>query len=165
MLISTQIYRLLLYPAFLDKTVTLCSISIPPNSLLNLADQIPTPFIIMGDFHAHSPLWGTKSTNDKGKKLKDFISQDGLCILIDNTDAYLHPGNGYYSAIDLTVTDPSFLLNVSWKVYDDLCGSDHFLLILESLNLLLVKHLHIILLAKLAGLCTNRCAEKNFKRK
>jgi hypothetical protein len=76
------------------------------HQLKYLADQLPTPFIIMGDFHTHSPLWGTKSTNDKGKNLKDFISQEGLCILIDNTDAYLHPGNGYYSVIDLTVTDP-----------------------------------------------------------
>ena len=119
----------------------------------------------MGDFHTHNPLWGTKSTNDKGKNLKDFISQEGLCILIDNTDAYLHPGNGYYSAIDLTVTDPSLLLDFAWKVYDDRCGSDHFLIILESLNLLLVKHLRGINLTKLAGLCTSRCAEKNFKRK
>jgi hypothetical protein len=40
----------------LDKTITLCSVYIPPNSSLSLtqlkhlADQLPTPFIIMGDF-------------------------------------------------------------------------------------------------------------------
>ena len=39
-----------------------------------------------------------------------------------------------YSAIDLTVTDPSFLLDSSWKVHDNLCGSDNFPIILESLN-------------------------------
>ena len=39
-----------------DKTITLCSVYIPPNSspslaqLNNLDDQLPTPFIIMGDF-------------------------------------------------------------------------------------------------------------------
>jgi hypothetical protein len=45
--------------------------------------------------------------------------------------------NGSYSAIvlsRLTVTDPSLLLDFSWKVHDDLCGSDHFPIILESLN-------------------------------
>jgi hypothetical protein len=41
-----------------------------------------------------------------GKKLEDFISQEGLCIFNDGTDTYLHPVNGSYSAIDLTVTDP-----------------------------------------------------------
>ena len=46
----------------LDKTITLCSVYISPNSALsltqlkNLADQLPTPFIIMGDFNGHSPL-------------------------------------------------------------------------------------------------------------
>jgi hypothetical protein len=43
-------------------------------------------------------------------------------------------GNGSYSAIDLTVTDPSLLLDFSWKVHDELCGNDHFPIILESLN-------------------------------
>jgi hypothetical protein len=47
----------------------------------------------------------------KGKKLEDFISQEGLCIFNDGTDTYLHPGNGSYSAIDLAVTDPSLLLD------------------------------------------------------
>ena len=45
--------------------------------------------------------------------------------------------NGSYSAIvlsRLTVTDPSLLLDFSWKVHDDLCGSDHFPIILEYLH-------------------------------
>jgi hypothetical protein len=50
------------------------------------------------------------------------------------SDTYLHPGNGSYSAIDLTVTDPSLHLDFSWKVHDDLCGSDHFPIVLESLH-------------------------------
>jgi len=80
------------------------------------------------------PLWCSKTINDKGKQLEDFIFQENLCIFIDGTDTYLHPGNGSYSAIDLTVSDPSVLLDCSWKVHDDLCGSDHFSIILESLN-------------------------------
>jgi hypothetical protein len=35
-----------------------------------------------------------KTTTDKGKKLEDFLSQEGLCISNDGTDTYLHPGNG-----------------------------------------------------------------------
>jgi endonuclease/exonuclease/phosphatase family metal-dependent hydrolase len=44
----------------LDKTITLCSVYIPPNSSLSLTqlkhldDQLPTPFIIMGDFNGHN---------------------------------------------------------------------------------------------------------------
>ena len=61
----------------LDKTITLCSVYIPPNASLSLTqlkylvDQLPTPFIIMGDFNGHNPLWGSKTTTDKGKNLKN----------------------------------------------------------------------------------------------
>ena len=91
----------------LDKTITLCSVYIPPNApfslaqLKNLTEHLPTPFLVMGDFNGHSPLWGSKTTTDKGKTLEDFLSQEGLCIFNDGTDTYLHPGNGSYSAIDL----------------------------------------------------------------
>ena len=57
----------------LDKTITLCSVYIPPNSSLSLtqlkhlADQLPTLFIIMGGFNGHNPLRGSKTTTDKGK--------------------------------------------------------------------------------------------------
>jgi hypothetical protein len=61
-------------------------------------------------------LWGSKTTTDKGKKLEDFISQEGLCIFNDGTDTYLHPRNGSYSAIELSVTDPFLLIRL--KVFD-----------------------------------------------
>jgi hypothetical protein len=67
----------------------------------------------VNDFNGRIPLWDSKTTNDKGKKLEDFISQEGLCIFNNGTDIYLHPGNGSYSAIDLTVADPSLLLEFS----------------------------------------------------
>ena len=67
----------------------------------------------MDDFNEHNPLWDSKTTNDKGKKLEDLISQQGLCIFNNGTDIYLHPGNGSYSAIDLTVAAPSLILEFS----------------------------------------------------
>jgi endonuclease/exonuclease/phosphatase family metal-dependent hydrolase len=45
----------------LDTTITLCLVYIPPSTALSLAqlkklaDQLPTPFIIMGDFNGHNP--------------------------------------------------------------------------------------------------------------
>jgi uncharacterized protein YjbI with pentapeptide repeats len=97
---------------------------------------------------------------------------------------YLHPGNVSYSAIELTVTDPSLLLEFSWKVHGDLCRSDQFPITLKILSFTIGKDLHDINLTKLdlhdinltkldlhdinltklTGLCTNRCPEKNFKR-
>ena len=56
--------------------LTLCSIYLPPNStwhhtdLLNLISQLPRPVLLLGDFNAHSSLWGCDSTNNKGTELE-----------------------------------------------------------------------------------------------
>jgi hypothetical protein len=58
----------------LDKNITICSIYIPPNyqlqsqELINLIAQLSALFLLMGDFNAHNPLWGSNKMSDKGKK-------------------------------------------------------------------------------------------------
>ena len=55
----------------LSKKVTICSIYFPPNdilfknSLVSLIDQLPHPFILVGDFNGHSKVWGCSDTNDR----------------------------------------------------------------------------------------------------
>ena len=50
--------------AKLHKAVNICSIYIPPtddidkNELKKLIDQLPRPFILLGDFYSHNTLWG-----------------------------------------------------------------------------------------------------------
>ena len=82
--------------------------------------------MIMGDFNAHNPLWGSDKITDKGRKVEDVISHLNLCILNNGSNIYLHPGNGSYFSIDLTIVDPSLLIDLNWSVHDDSCGSDHF---------------------------------------
>ena len=123
----------------LFKTITLCSIYVPPSDNLrqqeldDLVQQLPKPFILLGDFNSHNPLWGSISTNDKGKKIEDFIANNNLSLFNDGSDTYLHPGSGTYSAIDLSITDPSILNDFQWSVHSDMCGSDHFPIVLESI--------------------------------
>ena len=45
---------------------------------------------------------------------------------------YLHPATGKYSSIDLTLCSLVLLSNFTWKVTDDLCGSDHFPIVFSS---------------------------------
>ena len=48
----------------LNKTITLCSLYLPPRSpidkrkLDNLIGQLSKPFMLMGDFNSHHGLWG-----------------------------------------------------------------------------------------------------------
>jgi len=50
-------------------TLTICNIYVPPSSVLDeqsltsLLQQLPPPFILMGDFNAHHLLWGSSKLN------------------------------------------------------------------------------------------------------
>ena len=101
-------------------------ITLQPFDLTNLIEQLPAPFMIMGDFNAQNLLWDSDKITDKGRKIEDVTSHVNFCILNDGSNTYLHPGHGFYSSIDLTIVDPSLLIDFNWFVHDDLCGSDHF---------------------------------------
>ena len=85
----------------LNKTITLCSVYLspppppPPQSLPidvkkldHLIDQLPEPFILMGDFNAHHTLWGCIDTNDKGRIIEDFVTKHDL-VLNEKSSTYL----------------------------------------------------------------------------
>ena len=101
----------------LHKTITVCSVYIPPNEepkeleLNNLIEQLPRPFIIMGDFNSHNDIWGSKKTDKKGKVIESLLNQHQLCMYNNKSNTYLHPATGTYSAIDLTICDPSLFLD------------------------------------------------------
>lgn len=124
----------------LSKSITICSIYVPPqtdldqNDLENLILQLPRPFILMGDFNGHNQLWGCSDLNDKGKIIEDFITENDLCLFNENKPTYLHPAYGSYSAIDLSICHPSLYLDFEWSVCDDLHGSDHFPIIVKEIE-------------------------------
>jgi len=122
------------------KTLTLCSIYLPPRNnfnfnprdLQNLIDQLPIPFVLMGDFNGHHTMWGCEDVNIRGKQLEDLIIKNDIILLNDKTPTYFHSANGCFTSIDLTLGSSSLFLDFSWKVGSDLCGSDHFPIILEN---------------------------------
>ena len=58
------------------KTITLCSVYLPPRNHFNfnpkdlqsVIDQLPSPFILMGDFNGHHTLWGCEDANNRGQQ-------------------------------------------------------------------------------------------------
>ena len=50
----------------------------------------------------------------------------------NKSKTYLHPATGSYSSTDLNLCSPVLLPNFTWKVTEDLCGSDHFPILLSS---------------------------------
>ena len=92
------------------KTFTLCSVYIPPShnltlgELNNLIEQLPPPYIVVGDYNAHNFLWGCSDVNNKGKVVEDFISENNLCIWNDGSSTYIHPAFGSHSFIGSSLT-------------------------------------------------------------
>ncbi|GFO25225.1 RNA-directed DNA polymerase from mobile element jockey [Plakobranchus ocellatus] len=71
----------------LEKTLTICSLYLPPNSpvsklsLAELFEQLPKPFLVLGDFNAHSPAWGDSHRDGRGRMLEEFTAANDLIIL------------------------------------------------------------------------------------
>ena len=82
--------------ATLHKTVTICSVYLPPNvaiqyeDLNNLIKQLPEPFVLLGDLNGHNPLWGCSDINNRGKCIEDCLIKNDLCLFNDKSSTYLH---------------------------------------------------------------------------
>ena len=113
---------------------------IPPNFHLEtehldtLLKQLPSPYILVGDFNGHNILWGCKDNTPKGNIIEDFITKNDLCLMNDKSHTYLHPAAGNFSSLDLSLRHPSLLLDFDWTVSEYQHGSDHFPVIIESVN-------------------------------
>ena len=119
---------------------TICSIYLPPNDTLRQHDlnslimQLPAPFLILGDFNAHSPLWGNPDTNSRGQIIEDFITSNNLCILNNGENTYFHEPSRTFHAIDLIISSPILFPYFKFSVCNDLHCSDHFPLFLTFHN-------------------------------
>jgi len=86
--------------ATLFKSITICSLYLPPSSKWTKSDiddiiaQLPPPILLLGDFNAHSKDWGCPSNDRKGKIIGDLLTERDLSILNDGSTTYLHPGSG-----------------------------------------------------------------------
>ncbi|GFY39598.1 putative tick transposon [Trichonephila inaurata madagascariensis] len=94
--------------------------------LQELIDQLPLPFILLGDFNAHHLLWGCQDVNSRGKVVEKLLTELDLTLLNDGSNTYFHSPTQSFSAIDLSICSPSLLLDLTWSVLGNSLGSDHF---------------------------------------
>ena len=110
---------------------------LPPSENLNiilltrLIAQLPTPFVICGDFNGHSVTWGCDKNNSRRDRIDDFITDNNVCLLNDGSYTYFHPATGTFTAIDLSLCSPDILMEIDFMVESDLYGSDHFPIVVK----------------------------------
>ncbi|GBN40485.1 putative RNA-directed DNA polymerase from transposon X-element, partial [Araneus ventricosus] len=117
--------------------VTVCCVYLPPHNVVSqqdldtLVDQLPTPFILLGDFNGHSTLWGSDVTNSRGRQIEQLISNHCLCLLNDDEKTYFHEPTRSFHSLDLAICSPTLLPLLNFTVGSDLCNSDHFPIIVS----------------------------------
>jgi len=114
------------------KPITVCNLYITPNENLrqqhlnNLIQQLPPPFILVGDMNAHNQMWGSLVTNDHGRVIENILMTTDACLLNTGEATHEHLQTGTSSCIDLCLVSSLLLTSYEWVREEDLHGSDHY---------------------------------------
>ena len=120
----------------LDREIAICSVYIPPSFCLNsqhldnLLQQLPSLFIILGDFNGHNILWGGQNNDSRGEIFENFITKNDICIMNDKSFTYHSPMS--LTSIDLSFFHPPLFLYYNLSVCKDQHNSYHFPIIIEQ---------------------------------
>ena len=101
----------------LDKQITICSVYLPSRAaftnadIRSLLDQLPSPFLLLGDFNSHNPLWGGDILDSEGKVIEDISNDNNVVLLDDGTITYHNLYFNSYSAIDLSICSSDIALD------------------------------------------------------
>ena len=117
-----------------QQSIIIVNVYNPPNNDINLQkyNQIalrPNTFLL-GDFNAHSTLFGGNITDKLGDTLEKFIDDNNLTLLNDRTGTHINP-NGGTSAIDLTIASTNLAMKCNWTVESNSLGSDHYPILIK----------------------------------
>ncbi|XP_023210039.1 uncharacterized protein LOC111612975 [Centruroides sculpturatus] len=118
-------------------TVTVCSIYLPPDVRANeddldaLVEQLPTPFLLLGDFNGHNPMWGSSDINRRGRTIERFIGNQQIYLFNTGEVTYFHAPTRTFTAIYLSLASPNLFSAFSWEVGSNPLSSDHFPIFLK----------------------------------
>ena len=113
------------------KWYTVCSIYLPhvtiqQSDIENLIQQLPRPFLLLGDMNARHHLWGESVNNEKGQIFENLITNCDISLLNSQSKTHYHIQTGTYSTIDLSICSSDCLLDFDHTVLENLHGSDHY---------------------------------------
>ena len=93
----------------------------------DLVRQFTHPYLLLGDFNAHSPHWWTSQLLDGlGRQVEDFLSAHNLVTLNNNQPTHFSLAHNTESAIDLSLCSPELGTWFDWSVDSDVHCSDHY---------------------------------------
>ena len=116
-----------------DRKYAICSLYLSPNSnitkeeLKDLIDQLPRPYLLVGDFNAKHPAWDLENPADaRGRIIQNLIVEESIGLLNQGRPTHHHVQTNSLSAIDLCLSSVGILGDFQLEMDEDLHGSDHF---------------------------------------
>ncbi|XP_072402493.1 uncharacterized protein [Diabrotica undecimpunctata] len=88
--------------------------------------------ILVGDFNAHSTMWGSNSTFGRGKIIENIISNEDIFLLNTGCSTHFNISSGTFSNIDLSLCDPKLGPSLTWCPLDSLFDNDHFPILISD---------------------------------
>ena len=86
--------------------------------------------IVVGDFNAHHPLWGSAKACNKGKYLARIIEDLNATVHNDGSHTFFHPRGT--SCLDLSITTPDISHLFQWENSWNFMSSDHAIISLSA---------------------------------
>ena len=99
--------------------ITICNIFIHPNEhispaqISNLIDQLPKPYILLGDYNCRSATWGDETTNANGLDIDQVLLSSDVVILNTGQPTHISIHSGATSCLDLALSSPILCLTLT----------------------------------------------------
>ena len=97
---------------YLNQEITICNIYLPDSmtflyqQIINIIKQLPSPYIIVGDFNSRNSNWGCNHTDPRGKIIEKILENENITLLNNGAFTRHNSANGSFSAIDLSLASP-----------------------------------------------------------
>ena len=91
-----------------------------------LIDQLPQPFMMVGDMNAHNPMWRDSRLDTRGRMIERIMAHNNLVCLNIEGPTYYRPSDQSSSTIDLTLISSNIALEYRWMRNKEQHGSDHY---------------------------------------
>ncbi|KAG5859129.1 hypothetical protein JTB14_035192 [Gonioctena quinquepunctata] len=110
---------------FLPTEITIYNIYLPDSNwntdnIREIVEQLPTPFLIVGDFNSHNPIWGSNKKDARGRNIEEIIDEYNLVILNTGEDTFINLRSQSFYAIDLSLCSPILAPNFNWQFHSSL---------------------------------------------
>ena len=122
----------------LHRRITICSVYLPPNEVIprrdieRLIEQLPKPFLLLGDFNAHCRLWYDSKDCARGKVIRKIIEDRDIFLLDREKYTHFSRAHATKSHIDLSISSLDLHEDFDWDVDDCFRTSDHAPIYIKS---------------------------------